>query len=85
MISVEQILRGTDLYPHIRIRISEYYIGHLHEHHRLMAKENKMRLSDWLILGSTKEIPNTKIARKLLRDRIIKPYSEDTKYIRIMK
>jgi len=80
-----RMFRGVDLYPHIRKAIVDKYKFNLRRRHLVMAKESKMRLSDYLIAESTIQIANTEIARRLYRDRIIKHYPKNAEFIRILK
>lgn len=82
--SLDNILRGKGLYPHIEEQIKGIYRYQVKRHHQMIAKENKMKLSDWLIINCTKEIANTEIGRKIFRDKIIKPYPKDAEKIRVL-
>lgn len=85
---LENMFRGLDLYPHIRYRmidkvhsLKNYQVMKLKED----AKHMGVHLSDYMVAVLTKKIPNTKIARKVHKDNIIKPYPEDSGYIRILE
>lgn len=84
---LDRMFLGKSLYPTIREEIKERFSNmraYQLEYYKRSAKENKMMFSDYLIVTCTKQIANTEIARKIHRDKIIKPYPKSAEYIRIL-
>lgn len=79
-----QILRGKGLYPDVMEKLADKYKGVNLLHYKNMAREERIKLSDLLVECGTKQVKNTKIARKLYKDRLIRSYGDDEKWLRVL-
>jgi hypothetical protein len=83
---VEELFRGHDYYPNIVSKIAIYIVREgVLLRHIYLAKVARMKLDDSIIKEYTSKIKNTRLARKVHKDRIVKNYKEDEEWIRILK
>lgn len=50
-----------------------------------LANQNKMSLGDYLVHANTNKLKNTKIARLVYKDKLIRYYKGDEVWIRVLK
>jgi len=81
------VLRGNGLHHWVEQEIAEKLVDHYLpvSYFKRKASEMNYKFSDYLIMEFTKKIKNTKIARKVHKNNMIKYYGENEEWIRILK